>query len=560
MTDNRNLILTIVLTGAILLGWQYLWPAKPASHAPSPAATTSDLPRAPGQPVVAAPPEQKLADLKAAPRVTLSNKELEGSIALTGARIDDISLLRYRETTDPNSPDIMLLSPAAGIGAYYAEFGWVGGGDSKLVLPNSDSRWIADSDKLTPDHPVTLTWDNGQGLRFVRKIELDDGSMFTITDRVENQSGSEITLFPYGLLSRWGTPKTADMTTLYEGPQGALDGTMKEVKYKKLREDEHMVTHDSVGGWLGFNDKYWLTALIPDQSLAIQGRFSWRVADNMDRYQSDWLGGAQTVPAGGSVEVTSRLFTGAKELAALDRYSDEYHLPLFDRAIDFGWFYWLAKPFFYLLRFIHTLVPNFGVAILVMTVVIRGAFFPIANRSYKSMNKMRALQPEMKRLQAKYADDKAKLQQEIMALYKREKVNPVSGCLPILLQIPVFFALYKVLLVTIEMRHAPFIGWIHDLSAPDPLTVFNLFGLIPWNPPGFLHIGVYALIMGGGLFVQQRLSPQPTDPVQAKMMTLMPLIFIFTMGSFPVGLVIYWAWSNMLAILQQWVMIKRHAT
>jgi YidC/Oxa1 family membrane protein insertase len=560
MNDNRNLILTIVLTGAILLGWQFLWPAKAPIRPLTPAVTTGDLPQAPGQPMISAPPENRLADLKATPRVSLGSKELTGSIALTGARIDDISLVRYRETTDPNSPDIVLLSPAAGIGAYYAEFGWVGAADSKLALPTGETRWLADSDKLTPDHPVTLTWDNGQGLRFLRKIAVDDGSMFTITDRVENHGASEVTLYPYGLLSRWGTPKTADMTTLYEGPQGALDGTMKEVKYKKLRDDEHMVTHHSVGGWLGFNDKYWLAALIPDQSQAIDGRFSWRLADNMDRYQSDWLGGAQSVPAGGSAEVTSRLFTGAKELAALDQYSDEYHIPLFDRAIDFGWFYWLAKPFFYLLRFIHTQIPNFGVAILVMTVVIRGAFFPIANRSYKSMNKMRALQPEMKKLQAKFADDKAKLQQEMMALYKREKVNPVSGCLPILLQIPVFFALYKVLLVTIEMRHAPFFGWIRDLSAPDPLTIFNLFGLIPWDPPGFLHIGIYALLMGGGLFVQQKLSPQPPDPVQAKMMTLMPLIFIFTMGSFPVGLVIYWAWSNLLAIAQQWVMLKRHAT
>jgi YidC/Oxa1 family membrane protein insertase len=557
MTENRNLILTIVLTGAILLGWQYLWPAKAPIRPVAP--TTLSAVETPQPASMTAPPENKMVSLMAAPRVKIQNSQIAGSLALTGARLDDVSLLKYQETVDPSSPNITLLSPAAGLGAYYAEFGWVGAGDSKLALPTSETNWLADSDKLTPGHPVTLTWDNGQGLKFIRKIALDDNSMFTITERVENHGGTEVTLFPYGLLSRWGTPKIADIYLLHEGPQGVLDGTLKDVKYKKLREDEHMVSQASTGGWLGFTDKYWLTALVPDQSAQIEGRMSWRQTDNIDRYQADWLGAAQTVAAGGSAEVTSHLFAGAKVLTSLDAYAAEYHIPLFDRAIDFGWFYFLTKPFFLLLRFIHSQIPNFGVAILVMTVIVRGAFFPIANRSYKSMNKMRALQPQMKQLQAKYADDKQKLQQEMMELYKREKVNPVSGCLPILVQIPVFFSLYKVLYVTIEMRHAPFWGWIKDLSAPDPLTVFNLFGLIPWNPPSFLHIGIYAIIMGAGMLIQQKLSPQPADPVQAKMMTYMPLIFIFTMAGFPSGLVIYWAWSNMLSIAQQYFMMKRHA-
>ena len=558
MSENRNLILTIVLTGAILLGWQYLWPTKAPIHPVQQAQTVAAQAPQPGV-TAAAPAENKLVSLMAAPRVKISNDQLSGSIALTGARLDDISLTKYQETTDPNSPNIKLLSPAAGVGAYYAEFGWVGGSDSKLALPTAETNWTADSDTLSADHPVTLSWDNGQGLRFIRKIAVDDNSMFTITERVENQGGAEITLFPYGLLSRWGTPKIADIYILHEGPQGVLDGTLKDVKYKKLRDDEHMISQASTGGWLGFTDKYWLTALVPDQSEHFEGRISWRQTDGIDRYQTDWLGDAQRVPAGGSIEVTSHLFTGAKVLSSLDGYASQYNIPLFDRAIDFGWFYFLTKPFFYLLRFIHSQIPNFGVAILVMTVIIRGAFFPIANRSYKSMNKMRSLQPEMKKLQAKYAEDKPKLQQEMMALYKREKVNPVSGCLPILVQIPVFFSLYKVLYVTIEMRHAPFFGWIKDLSAPDPLTVFNLFGLIPWDPPSFLHIGIYAIIMGAGMLIQQKLSPQPADPVQAKMMTYMPLIFIFTMAGFPSGLVIYWAWSNMLSIVQQYFMMKRHA-
>jgi YidC/Oxa1 family membrane protein insertase len=560
MNDQRNLILTIVLTVAILLGWQFLYPSRPpAPPAPTAATGTSaSAVTAPAPASIGAAPESRLASLRAAPRVRISSKELSGSIALTGARLDDISLVRYRETTDPNSPDITLLSPAAGVGAYYAEFGWVAGNEAKIALPGPDSQWSADSDRLSPDHPVTLSWDNGQGLRFVRHIALDDASMFTITDRVENHGDGEVRLLPYGLLSRWGTPKITDIYILHEGPIGVLDGTLKEIKYKKLREDDHMSTQHSTGGWLGFTDKYWLTALIPDQSQAIDARISWRQTDMIDRYQTDWLGGAQTLAAGGAIESSSHLFVGAKELAALDSYGKQYNIPRFDLAIDFGWFYFLTKPFFLLLRFIHSQVPNFGVAILAMTVVIRGAFFPIANRSYKSMNKMKRLQPEMKKLQEKFAEDKPRLQQEMMALYKREGVNPVSGCLPILLQIPVFFALYKVLYVTIEMRHAPFFGWIHDLSAPDPTTIFNLFGLVPWNPPGFLHIGIWALIMGGTMFLQQKLSPQPTDPVQAKMMSLMPVIFTFTMAGFPVGLLIYWSWSNVLSIAQQWVMLKRH--
>jgi len=567
MTDQRNLILTIVLCAAILLGWQFLFPTRPPVSPVAPVASqtggASDVPQAPGsmpgQASGGAAPESRLISLLAAPRVTISSKDLKGSIALTGARLDDISLLNYRETTDPNSPDITLLSPAAGVGAYYAEFGWVGGSDSKLVLPTAETNWTADSDKLTPDNPVTLSWDNGQGLRFIRRFAIDSGSMFTITDRVENSGASPVTLFPYGLLSRWGTPKIVDIYILHEGPVGVLDGTLKEIKYKELRDKDHQQEFRSTGGWLGFTDKYWLTALIPDQAASVEGRISWRQTDGIDRYQTDWLGAAQTLAVGGSIESASHLFTGAKVLADLDAYGHTLNLPLFDRAIDFGWFYFLTKPFFLLLRFIHSQIPNFGVAILVMTVVIRGAFFPIASRSFKSMSKMRKLQPAMKQLQAKYAEDKPKLQQEMMQLYKREGVNPVSGCLPILVQIPVFFSLYKVLYVTIEMRQAPFFGWIHDLSAPDPTTLFNLFGVIPWDPPHFLHIGIWALIMGGTMFVQQKLNPQPPDPVQAKMMAFMPLIFTFTMAGFPVGLVIYWSWSNLLSIAQQWVIMKRHA-
>ncbi len=563
MSEQRNLIVTVVLTALILLGWQFLWPshktAEPAVQAGS-AQLNKDAPAPSGtSPTPALPPENRLISLLSAPRVKIATRDLKGSIALTGARIDDIALTRYHETTDPSSPDITLLSPAAGVGAYYAEFGWVGGQDTKAVLPGPDTQWTADSDTLTADHPVTLSWDNGQGLVFTRKIAVDDGSMFTVTDKVQNKSGAAVTLFPYGLLSRWGTPALQNIYILHEGPLGVLDGTLKELKYKKLREDDHSVTQHSTGGWIGFTDKYWLTALVPDQSMGVDARMSWRQIDGADRYQTDWLGGGQTVADGAVFETTSHLFTGAKELAALEAYGKQFDIPRFDLAIDFGWFYFLTKPFFYLLRFLHSQIPNFGVSILVMTILVRGAFFPIANRSFKSMNKMRNLQPEMKKLQEKYADDKAKLQQEIMQLYKREGVNPVSGCLPILLQIPVFFSLYKVLYVTIEMRQAPFFGWIHDLSVPDPTTLFNAFGLIPWDPPHFLHIGILPIIFGASMFLQQKMNPQPPDPVQAKMMSFLPLVFTFTMAGFPAGLIIYWTWSNILSIGQQWLISKRHA-
>ena len=562
MSEQRNLIMTIVLCLAILIGWQVFWPSKQPiqrvaqqqeqgvnKEALSPSGTS---------PTPGLPPENRLISLLSAPRVKVTTDDLRGTIALTGARIDDIQLTRYHETPDPKSEDITLLSPAAGVGAYYAEFGWVGDKDTKVALPGPDTQWSADSETLTPDRPVTLTWDNGQGLVFSRKISVDNGYMFTVADKVENKSGAAVTLFPYALLSRWGTPTLQNITVLHEGPLGVIDGTLKEVKYKKLREDDHTVTQHSTGGWIGFTDKYWLTALAPDQAMPVDARMSWRQIDGTDRYQTDWLGGGQTVENGATFETSSHLFTGAKELAALEGYGKSLDIPRFDLAIDFGWFYFLTKPFFYLLRFIHSQVPNFGVAILIMTVLVRGAFFPIAQRSFKSMNKMKRLQPEMKKLQEKYADDKVKMQQEVMGLYKKEGVNPVSGCLPILLQIPVFFSLYKVLYVTIEMRQAPFFGWIRDLSLPDTTNLFNAFGLIPFTPPSFLHIGILPIIFGLSMWMQQRLNPAPTDPVQAKMMSFLPLIFTYTMSNFPSGLIIYWTWSNLLSIGQQAFFNKTH--
>ncbi|MDR3439206.1 membrane protein insertase YidC [Telmatospirillum sp.] len=576
MNEQRNIILAIVLSVAILLGWQFLMPKPPVPVGQTPAGQTagqttspqlpdsqaSSAPTAPEPPKSASAPaispEKRAAALAAAPRVKIVTPSLKGSFSLLGARIDDLDLVAFHETPDPSSPAITLLSPATGIGAYYAEFGFVAG-EAKEAVPGADTLWTASADTLTPEQPVTLTWDNGQGLKFTRVYAVDANYMFTVTQKVENTSATAATLFPYALVSRWGTPQTQDIYILHEGALGVLDGTLKEAKYKKLREDDHLLETKSTGGWIGVTDKYWLTALVPDQSMAIQARMGWRAVDGVDRYQTDWLGSAITIAPGAASETSSHFFAGAKELAKLDAYGDKLGIPRFDLAIDFGWFYFLTKPFFYFLRFIHSQVANFGIAILIFTVVIKGAFFPIANKSYKAMSKMKKLQPEIKKLQERFGDDRARLNQEMMALYKREKANPVSGCLPIVIQIPVFFALYKVLYVTIEMRQAPFFGWIHDLSVPDPTTLFNLFGAIPWDPPQMLHIGIWPLIMGVTMFLQQKLNPAPADPIQAKMFTFLPIIFTFMLANFPAGLVIYWAWSNTLSILQQWLIMKRQA-
>jgi YidC/Oxa1 family membrane protein insertase len=567
MNEQRNILLAIVISVAILLGWQFfsakrqaLQPVQQqtaATPSAAPGAPAGSAPSAPGlAPSAVATPESRAAALAAAPRVHISTPSLHGSISLQGGRIDDLTLVKFHEEPDPKSPEVTLLSPATGPGAYYAEFGWVPA-DAKTAVPNAETRWTANGQSLTPDTPVVLTWDNGQGLRFTRTYTVDQSYMFGVTQTVQNTTGEPVSLFPYGLVSRWGTPKTQDIYILHEGALGVLDGTLKEAKYKKLREDDHLLSEKSKGGWIGITDKYWLTALVPDQAMDIDARMSWRSVDAMDRYQTDWLGTAIAIAPGATAESTSHFFAGAKELSLLDSYGEKLGIPRFDLAIDFGWFYFMTKPFFYFLRFIHSQVGNFGISILIFTVVVKGLFYPLASKSYRSMSKMKKLQPEVKALQEKFGDDKARLNQEMMALYKREKANPVSGCLPILIQIPVFFSLYKVLYVTIEMRQAPFFGWIQDLSIPDPTTLFNLFGLIPFNPPSFLHIGVWPLIMGVTMFLQQKLNPQPADPVQAKMFTFLPLVFTFMLASFPAGLVIYWAWSNTLSIAQQWLIMRQ---
>ncbi len=578
--DQRNLVLAIVLSLGILITYEVfigapqrealLEQSQEAGLDETGRSTDAEIPTPPSGETTpgAAPSEQgaapgalsRAAALEEEPRIAIDSGTLAGSISLQGGRFDDLVLKQYRETIEPNSPLIKLLLPVGTARPYYANFGWSAAPGGPPV-PNADSLWQADAETLSPDSPVTLTWDNGQGLRFERRVSLDQNYMFTVTQRVVNSGEADVQISPYGLISRTGTPEVLGFYILHEGLLGVFNNTLEEIDYSDLADDGPE-QFDSTGGWLGITDKYWLAALVPDQAQQIQARFLHTSPNAQDKYQADYLYSTVTVPAGGEVEVTSRLFAGAKEARLLDAYRDDLGIPRFDRAVDFGWFYFLTKPFFYALHYFAELLGNFGLSILLLTVLIKLAFFPLANKSYKAMAKMRKLQPEMLELRERYGDDKQKLNQEMMALYKREGANPVSGCLPVVIQIPVFFALYKVLFVTIEMRQAPFYGWIHDLSARDPTTILNGFGLFPWEVPdlGFLNIlnlGVWPLLMGLSMVMQHRLNPQPADPVQAKIFLFMPIIFTFLLAQFPAGLVIYWTWNNLLSILQQAVIMKR---
>lgn len=551
--DSKNLILAVAVSMLILLGWNYFY-ERPLMEAKRAEILAAQAKQKAANPAVASPsvqpkpllvtPEQALRE---SPRVNIVSSTLRGSINLKGARLDDLVLQDYRETTEKDAKEVTLFSPAGTKDVYFAEFGWLGEG-----APDSNSLWRADGNQLTPQKPVTLRWVNSRGVTFSIKIALDEHYLFTITRRVENASGAAVTLAPYGLLSR-ARPEAAHFFILHEGPIAVTDGVLKEAAYHELKEDKkHSVTGS---GWLGVADKYWLAAMIPAQDEVLEGNATY--FDNKgDHFQVDYAAKPIVTNAGASTEEISHFFAGAKKLSLLENYQQQLGLKLFDRAIDFGWFYFLTKPMSQALNWLYSHIGNFGLALMALTVFIKLLMFPLANKSYHAMSKMKLLHPKIVEMREKYGDDKVKLNQAVMEFYKKEKVNPVSGCLPIILQIPVFFALYKVLFVTIEMRHAPFYGWIHDLSAPDPTNLFNLFGLIPYDMPAFLHLGIWPIVMGATMIVQQKLNPPPSDPVQAKVIGMMPYFFVFIFASFPAGLVIYWSWSNLLSILQQWFIMR----
>ena len=584
MENNRNFILAIALSLAVLIGWQFLYmgPAQKArqqaieaarnAQQTQPAQTEAQAPG--GQPSSPSPAVQtasapaaaflsREAAIAASPRVKIDSPALLGSINLKGGRIDDLVLRDYTVSVDPNSPNVDLLSPSGSPHPYFAFTGWLTN-EPGVPVPTESTLWEQDGKgPLTAISPVELRWDNGAGLIFHRKISVDSHYMFTISDEIENKSGKPVTVWPWGQVARLTEPQgLLGYSALHEGLIGVLGSTgLKELTYANALKNFDPATNGAKeliaadkGGWLGFTDQYWAAVLIPDQSKAYEASL---FGNEKKQFYTNMRQHPITVQPGQREGVSNRLFAGAKVVGLLEQYTKDYGIDRLNKLVDWGWFSFITEPMFHLMNWFYQLVGNFGIAILLTTVLVKLLFFPLANKSFELMSKMKKLQPELKKIQERFKDDKQRQQQAMMALYKKEKVNPMAGCLPILIQIPVFFSLYKVLLVSIEMRHAPFFGWIKDLSAPDPTTVFNLFGLIPWTPPQYLMLGALPLLMGISMWVQMRLNPAPPDPMQQKIFAWMPVIFTFMLAHFPAGLVLYWTWNNILSFGQQALIMKR---
>lgn len=574
-SENRNMILAAVLSVVVLVGWQFLSPLwlpdapEPVAVAEAPVAgaDTSTPAAVPGEVGVAGAPTAPVSSaaevggvkviravddvLAATPRVVVDTPRLSGSINLVGARLDDLQLKDYRQTIEKDSPLVRLLAPSGTAEAEFVGFGWMGAG-----APPADARWTASANRLTPEQSVTLSWTSPEGLLFEQVYSVDRNFLFTVQQRVQNQGAQTVALRNFGYVNQTGTGEDNGRFNVHVGPIGVLDGSLLEgdIAYKKLRSNGTK-TIASNGGWLGITDAHWLTALIPDQKVAIEGRFT-ATAD--DRYQADWLQPAVAIAPGQTASTTSHLFAGAKEMQLLKDVRDQLSAPLFDRALAWGWFWFLAQPIFTLLQWLYGLFGNYALAIVGLTLIVRAILFPLANKQYASMAKMRIFAPRMKEIQSKYKDDKQKQQTELMELYKREKINPLAGCMPILLQIPIFYALYKTLLIAVEIRHQPGFLWIKDLSGPDPLTPVNLFGLIPWDPPSLLHLGILPILLGVTMWLQFRMNPQPMDEIQQKIFSFMPWIFMFMMAPFQAGLQIYWIVNNLVSLLQQWVLLRKY--
>jgi YidC/Oxa1 family membrane protein insertase len=579
MNNNRNLVAFVVLSALLLMGWQYFVAAPQLQAEQARQALLAQQQKKPQEPANVAAPEtvsnapaqlsRAEALKRGGARIAIQTPTVDGSFLLKGARFDDLRLKKYHDTVDPKSPEVDLLAPSGSTYPYFAEFGWTAAG-TKIALPNDQTPWqLQSGTALSPGKPVTLVWDNGHGLVFTRMISVDDEYMFTVTDSVQNKSGAKTALYPYALVVRDGVPKHQTYWVLHEGFVGVADDSAKYVTYKHFDDEgTQPEKFSSTGGWLGITDKYWMAAVVPPQGDKYSGTFRAMPYGGTKSYQADYNLPARTLVPGQTITVTQRLFAGAKVVDTLRAYEHNLGIQRFDLAVDWGWFIVVTQPLFWLLDKLYRYFGNFGLAIILATVVIRLLLFPLANSSFKSMSKMKKVQPEMERVKKLFADDQPRQQQEIMELYKREKVNPLMGCLPMLVQIPILFSLYKVQIVTIEMYHAPFYGWVKDLSAPDPTSFINLFGLLPFTVPQslpgvlgvasiLLHVGVWPILMGITQWVQTKMNPAPTDPVQAKMFALMPLIFTFMFAAFPAGLVIYYTWNNLLSVTQQYFMMKR---
>ncbi|MCB5943337.1 membrane protein insertase YidC [Acidocella sp. KAb 2-4] len=564
--DQKRLLLALSVSLVIVLVFTFIQD-KFLPHPPPAQTQAQTQVQAPGgSPAAAAQPQAAPAP---GPRLSVETPLMQGSIGLTGAVFDDVVLKQYHETTAPDSPLVQIMGRRGTATPNYVQFGWTA--PAGVKVPDDTTVWSASAGALTPQSPVTLSWDNGQGLTFQLQLAVDDKYMFTVTQNVLNHGAAPVQLYPWSRVVRDYKPKEQSSWVLFDGPLGVFNGTLKQESYATLKSDGAKApggvayTETAPGGWVGITDKYWLAAVAPDQSAKMTGSMSYGTVTDGDgsAYETSFITATPVTAApGGAASFTSHVFTGAKVVKILDAYQSQYHIPNFYKAVDFGMLYFLTKPIFFALDWLNSLLGNFGLAIIVFTVGIKLLFFPLASYSYRSMGKMRLIQPKVQALREQFKDDAAKLQQATMELYKTEKINPASGCLPMLLQIPVFFSLYKVIFITIEMRQAPFYGWIHDLSAPDPTNLFNLFGLLPFDPTAIyapLHLGALPLIMGLTMFLQQKLNPAPADPTQARMFQLMPVIFTFMLAGSPSGLVLYWAWNNLLSVGQQWLIMRQTA-
>ena len=556
MNDAPRYLFAMVLAMVVLFGWQIIFPPESSNTVDVSSALDENVSIQNYQKdeVISNTSVECYGD-----RVPINSDRVTGSINLCGAKIDEIYLKNFRTSTKDNSDFVKFFQSNQVENPYWTESGWIAPRGAEFNLPDSNTLWSVESGQiLTQYDSVTLVWDNGMGLIFRQIISLDENYLFSINQEITNNSVSSITLFPYQQLSRKNIPQGQTLGLLHEGPTGWFDDKLEEVDYDDI-EDE-VYRKEFVSGWLGIRDKYWASALSSNDTDRKQANFKVSKSGDDDYYRVGFTGDAITTSPGGKLVSNGMVFIGAKEVNIIEKYAEDKILPRLDLIIDWGWFYFLAKPLFYVLDFLYSYSGNFGVAILLLTVLIKTVFFPVVNRSYVQMAKMRKVQPEITKLREIYGDDRQRMAQEMQSLYKKEELKPLSGCLPVLIQIPVFFALYNVLLVTIEMRHAPFFGWIRDLSAPDPISLFNGFGLINWEPPQFLMIGLFHLLFGLTFFLQTKLNPTPADPIQKTLFTWMPVFMIFIAANFPVGLVIYWAWNGLLSILQQMYIMKRQGT
>jgi YidC/Oxa1 family membrane protein insertase len=554
MSQFKNLIVAFILSAMVVIGWQYFYAIPNAKKVQIKQEKVEALKKA-NLIAQASLDKSESINVTNHERIKILSDKLEGSIYLHGARIDDLTMLQYKETLAADSPNISLLAPSISKNSYFSSFGWISP-DKSVILPTSSTIWKADKTELTPSQPVILSWDNKNGLLFSIKISMDDDYLFTITQNVANYQNREIDIAPFGLISRVMHNKNYPNTSvIHEGALAMLNGVLTEYKYDEIEKKDKITFDQSLGGWLGIGDKYWLTALIPDQNTNIIANFSENnLDDEIEKFQIDYVGHRITVSPSTTVSYTQYFFAGAKVIKILDKYEEEFGFPKFDRTVDFGWLYFLTKPMFFALQMLFEITGNFGIAIILLTVAIKIILFPLANKSYVSMYRMKKLQPVINDIRKQYADDKMRFNQELMRIYRNEKINPLSGCMPLLIQIPVFFALYKVLFVSIEMRHAPFFGWIKDLSAQDPTSVFNLFGMLPFTPPSMLQMGIWPIIMGVTMYLQQKMNPEPADPIQAKVIKFLPILFVVMFFRFPAGLIIYWACNNLLSIMQQYLL------